>query len=342
MSRAKKDGAVQPAAPSSDLVKPVALGLSQTLLAYFERHSLRLSLEADSPEQRRNELAKARRSVTAGQVILGYWLNQILVAEGRNAMVEAADQNDIGARSAFYAVAQFRLFDGVGDLEAVEALGTIEQSKIPLLALDPKTALAFAHGEPVNGLTIDEVRSMPRQEIEQHVREQRMNSDAESRRLAAEVARLKKDNQALQDDAARRKQGKIPSAIADAREEFVVLSSLLDEHIGQARDLFDELLKPKGSDDEVHRMRAGNQLYVQLMAPAKLLWELMGALEKRFGVKNTEFNEDCKLPPLSADRAISDAARVIEDARNAKQQRRHDRAIRRGHVGRPPKAPSKK
>jgi hypothetical protein len=311
--------------------------MSDALREYVSSRGLSHGVQAQDPQQRREQLRLARDAGTAAKILQGFWLAQIREIEGHEAFLAAAAELRIGRTAAYDAAATLALFNRLPDLSSVAALGQLEPSKALMLkAWSDEDLLRFARGESVKGIALDAAVELPVAALQaqqrtwqvEHedqlrtLRKERLDAEMEAEKLRAENLRL------LNRRTYAANERDMPLFARAAREESGVLTEQMSLAVEALRAAADEHVFRDVQHPEVHvyQPEAAATMYFALAGVVGRAVQLLRRLEERFpdavagGVRVEHQFTPAELEMIAEQRAAIFGAQKVAVERRDKQR----------------------
>lgn len=317
---------------------PAVIGptLSQTLRAYIDGCGIRPEFKAESPEQRRQELRRARDSGLASNIIQGYWLAQIKAVEGPEAMRATCADMNIGRSSAYNAIGQFELFNQVSDLEAVQALSCLEPTKVLALGFDAAQLEEFARGESVRGVTLDAAANLPVRDLVDLKRQWEAEHDDQLRKASATIATLQTQLETERNEKTRliragayaQAEEDLPAFARTVRHEAMALTEQMSFCLDGLQAVFEaHLLNGKGKVGEYDaRPVAANTFFYALAGIHARAEQLLSRVREDLGdVISGTVNLASQLSPAELARFMIERDRLLAVHQHSTKQREIER-----------------
>lgn len=249
-----------PASSVQRLDKSLAM-LPAALGEYLEQAlgSLEIGLLDASAEDAWAATQRCLAMEAAGKILAGRALTHLRDTLDKRAFSAGLAERGISRSSAYYAIDVYEMFAALPDGPSVHALAQIGATKaMAFRKWAPEQISALAHGEEVNGLTLDQAADLSSRELETLTR-QVLQKDAAIGRLESERTRLETELRRLREDARKTRSLQaledLPPFAREAREEAMVLS----EQIMLAVELLEDV--------------AGRCLLAEVDHPERLRWQ---------------------------------------------------------------------
>ena len=243
------------------------------------------------------------------------------------------------------------------DRPALEALLPLDLTKFRLVATLPvDEARQLAAGQPVRGLTFEDIRELPSRACEERIKSYAATADAQVRRLQAELKNSSTDLEIAESTIERlerqlqiqpRARARLPASVVRAREE----SAALGTQALAALDDFAVLIETihEGADLDADAMKAGAQrgaaasnLFLHLIAVRARAELLLARMQLLFSAADLPASPEATWPldEDEAQRILAAREQFLIEHRAATvaraQRRIDDGTVKRGR-GRPKK-----
>jgi len=277
----------------------------------------------------------------AGRVVAGRALLELSKRLDQAEFAEELTRRHV-SRSAYYnAVAVYQAFAELPDEQSVQTFGQLGQTKaITLLTWTPEERLAFAKGQKVRGLTVDQAVEMSAREFAEAAR------DPELIKAGKKIAALEADNEGLEAEVKELKGAlkhryealKMPDFAAHARQEAVALAEQMTLSITALEDVVtDRLIGDKEAKTYPEwAERAAGTLYHSLRSVHARTEELLAKIHAQWGKPVTgKLDFEHSLTDGELQMAKDALGIVLKRHKTLAENRDAERANAKGGRGRP-------
>ena len=319
---------ITPAAASS-LAMPASIsGYLQQALG-----TLDFELATASADQAWAAAQRGLELEAAGKILAGRALIHLRETLDKREFAAGLAERGVPRRSAYYAIDVYEMFAALPDGASVQALAQIGVTKAMTFSRwAPEQISALAHGEEVNGLTLDQAADLSSRELEALTR-QTLEKDAAIGRLESEKTRLEtelnKHRQQARAQAALRASEDLPLFAREPREEALVAS----ESMMQSLELIDDavlrnLLAEVDHPEALRWQPAAARTVAYALAPVAMrIGRLIKELRERFGDSVIgPLDSDSFLEPSEALQLMMGRQQLIKQAMELAQVRDDARA----------------
>lgn len=327
---AKKHPVVQ--APVRALAQ---VDMPATITGYLHQAlgSLNIELATGNDEQAWTAVSKGMELEAAGKILAGRALVHLRQTLDSGAFSAGLAERSIPRRTAYDAIDTYALFASLPDGESVRALAQLGVTKSMSLARWPTEQIAaLAHGEEINGLTIEQAAEMSTRELDA-IAKQAMQEGARVKALESENLRLKERlelSAKMAKDLGRLEANEaVPLFAREVREEAMFVSETMMISLQSLEDTADASLFAEIKHPERMRWQTASArtLYHALATPVARALALMERAKAVMGDdSDTALVVDSQLEPSELKRFETMRDALLQRLQAEKQDRDDQRA----------------
>lgn len=294
------------------------------------------------------QLAEAAQQLEArGAILRGYALDHLRRSLPPMKFSAGLAERHIARRTAYDAIDAFSLYKRFGELGVVPALAQLGVSKtLALKSWSDEQIREFADGEPVKGLTLDQVVDMSARDIQDHQREWQQDHDQELKKrdgaiatLQTQLETLKTENLRLvRNGAGLQTEEDLPHFALVIRQEAMALTEAMSFCLDSLQATLDEHLfgETKLPDNQARfKAVAAGTAYYALGSIHARAQHLLQRISEQYGADIDDMIKlEHQLSPSELKRFIETREQILiahqSEAKRREDERENNRPGKRG------------